>query len=100
LLSASAEIERSFFDQFNPVQSLVLSVPSKGFYSISGEREGQLGLLEGPDDRLGFWVNSSDRFVSEAFFTCMQSITPLATATESPAFKQSVKLSPSALAGE
>jgi hypothetical protein len=92
-----AQIERSFFDEFSPVRSLVLSVPGEGFYSISGEREGRIGLLDGRDDRLGlgFLVNASCRFVSRAFFTCMQSRTPLATATESLAFRQSAELSPS-----
>jgi hypothetical protein len=74
-----------------------LLVPGEFFYWISCERKGRMGLLDGRDNRLSFWVNSRDRFVSEAFFSCMQSRTPLATATESHAFKQSAKLSLSAV---
>jgi hypothetical protein len=80
LLSDSAGIERSLFDEFHPVPSLVLSVRDEGFYWISCEREGQIGLLAELGDRPGFWVNSSGRFVREASLV-LRTPTPVATVT-------------------
>jgi hypothetical protein len=100
LLSDSAGIERSLFDQLNPVRSLIVSVRGEGFYWISCEREGRIGFLAEPGDRPGFWVNSSGRFVPTTSVVWMESQTPLPTATavDSLAFLQSAKLSRSAVA--
>jgi hypothetical protein len=92
----SSGIDRCFFDEFIEVRSLVVSVPRDGFYFISAERDGRIGLFAELDRPPGFDVNSSSLIIAAARLEWMESKTPTPNptprATESLPFCPTKKL--------
>jgi hypothetical protein len=89
----SSGVGRCFFDEFIDVHSLVVSVPTPEFYSISGERGGRVGQLVVPGGSPGFQVEPGGLVVQVAEF-----VEPTPLATSSLLFVQSWNLPPSLIA--